>query len=77
MHVAAVAVYLAQSRLTLPDSMDWSLQGPSVCGISQARILEWVVIYTQLKKRAKTNLSFSDAFAEELMLLNCGIGEDS
>ena len=31
----------------------------------------------QLKKWAKTNLSFSDVFTEELMLLNSGVGEDS
>ena len=51
--------------------------GSSVHGISWARILEWVATYMQLKKWAKTNLSFSDAFAEELMLLNCSVGEDS
>ena len=31
--------------LTHCDPMDCSLQGPSVHGISQARILEWVAIY--------------------------------
>ena len=34
----------AQSCLTLLDSMDWSLPGPSVHGIFQARVLEWVAI---------------------------------
>ena len=29
----------------------------------------------QLKKWAKTNLSFSDTLAEELMLLNCGVAK--
>ena len=32
----------AQSCLTLCDPMDCSLPGSSVCGILQARILEWV-----------------------------------
>ena len=77
MYVVVVAVYLAQSRLILCDPVDCSLPGSSVHGISWARILEWVATYMQLKKWAKTNLSFSDAFAEELMLLNCGVGEDS
>ena len=33
-----------QSCLTLCDPVDCSLPGPSVHGISQARILEWVVV---------------------------------
>ena len=39
MHATAL-----QSCLTLYDSMDYSLPGSSVHGISQARILEWVTI---------------------------------
>ena len=35
---------VAQSRLTLGDSVDCSPPGPSVHGISQARMLEWVSI---------------------------------
>ena len=35
---------VAQSCPTLRDSTDSSLPGSSVCGISQARILEWVAI---------------------------------
>ena len=35
---------VAQSCPTLRDSMDCSLPGSSVCGIFQARILEWVAI---------------------------------
>ena len=35
---------VAQSRLTLCDSMDCSPPGSSVYGILQARILEWVAI---------------------------------
>ena len=37
-------VLVTQSCLTLCDSMDCSLTGSSVCGIIQARILEWVTI---------------------------------
>ena len=33
-----------QSRSTVCDPMDWNLPGPSVHGILQARILEWVAI---------------------------------
>jgi len=39
-----VKVLVAQLCLTLWDPMDCSLPGSSVCGILQARILEWVVI---------------------------------
>ena len=35
---------VAQSCLTLCDPMDYSLQGSSVHGILQARVLEWVAI---------------------------------
>ena len=35
---------VAKSYLTLCEPKDYSLQGSSVLGISQARILEWVVI---------------------------------
>ena len=37
-------VLVTQSCLTLCDHMDYSLPGPSVHGILQARILEWVAI---------------------------------
>ena len=39
-----VKVLVAQSSLTLWNPMDCSPPGPSVHGISQARILEWVAI---------------------------------
>ena len=40
------ACSIAQSCLTLCHPMNCSLPGASVHGISQARILEWVVIYS-------------------------------
>ena len=58
---------VSQSRPTPSDPMDCSLPGSSVHGIFQARVLEWVA--TAFSKRKVTT--------EELMLLNCGIGEDS
>ena len=39
-----VCVLVVQSYLTLCDPMDCSPPGSSVCGILQARILEWVAI---------------------------------
>ena len=39
-----VCVLLAQSCPTLCDPMDCSPPGSFVCGILQARILEWVAI---------------------------------
>ena len=35
---------VAQSCLTLSDSMDYSLPGPSIHGIFQARVLKWGAI---------------------------------
>ena len=35
---------VAQPCLTLSDSMDYSLPGPSIHGIFQARVLEWGAI---------------------------------
>ena len=35
---------VAQLCPTLSDPMDWSLPGSSVCGIFQARVLEWGAI---------------------------------
>ena len=37
-------VLIAQSCLTLHDSMDYSHPGSSVHGTPQARVLEWVAI---------------------------------
>ena len=39
-----VKVLFAQSCLTLCNPMDCSPPGSSVCGILQARILEWVAV---------------------------------
>ena len=64
---AAAAAKSLQSCLTLCDPIDGSPPSSSVPGILQARILEWVAI-----SFSKTRLS-----TEELMLLNCGVGEDS
>ena len=52
---------------TLNDPMDCSLPGSSIHGIFQARVLEWGAIAFSGRKLS----------AEELMLLNCGVGEDS
>ena len=35
---------VAQSCPTLSDPMDYSLPGSSICGIFQARVLEWGAI---------------------------------
>ena len=42
--VCAVCVLAVQLCLTLCDPMDYSPPGPSVHGILQARILEWVAM---------------------------------
>ena len=51
---------VTQSCPTLRDPMDCSLPSSSVCGIFQARVLEWVAI------------AFSEAFSS---CINCGRGE--
>ena len=58
---------VAQSRPTLSDPMDSSPPGSSIHGIFQARVLEWGAIAF-----CRRNLS-----TEELMLLHCGVEEDS
>ena len=54
---------VAQSCPTLSDPKDCSLPGSSAHGMFLARVLEWGAI------------AFSST--EELILLNCGVGEDS
>ena len=58
---------VSQSCLTLSDPMDFSLPVSSIHGIFQARVLEWGAIAFSKRKLS----------AKELMLLNCGVGEDS
>ena len=64
---AAAAAKSLQLCPTLSGPMDCSPPGSSVHGIFQARILEWVAIAFSERKLS----------TEELMLLNCGIREDS
>ena len=52
---------VAQSSPTLCDPMDCSLPGSSVCGIFQARVLEWVAISFSRRSsqpRDQTQVSF-------------------
>ena len=58
---------VAQSCPTLSDPMDCSPPGSFVYGIFQARVLEWGAIAFSERKLS----------TEELMILNCGVGEDS
>ena len=60
----AAAAKSLQSCPTLCDPIDGRPPGSPIPGILKARTLEWVAI------------SFSNK-EEELMLLNCGVGEDS
>ena len=62
---------VAQSCLTLCDAMDCILPGSSLHGILQARILEWVAIF-HVRFGPKRRLS-----TKELIILNCGAGENS
>ena len=62
---------VTQLCLTLSNPMDCSLPGSSIHGIFQARVLEWGAIAFSEKKELMKSID-----AEELMLLNCGVGED-
>ena len=78
-------LHLLQSCLTLCDPMYHSLPGYSVHGILQTRILEWVAVLSS-QPRDQTLISYISCIegrflrtrlsTEELMLLNCGVGED-
>ena len=63
MHEVKSEREVAQSCPTLSDPMDCSLPGSSICGIFQARVLEWgaiALMYTlsQFKKKFKQYCSF-------------------
>ena len=64
---AAAAAKSLQLCPTVNDPMDCSPPGSSIHGIFQTRVLEWVAIAFSERKLS----------TKELMLLNCGIGEDS
>ena len=55
---------VAQVCLTLSDPMDCSLPGSSICGIFQARVLEWgaiafsVTMIQVIKKKKKKTVDF-------------------
>ena len=58
--VKELAVLVAQSCPTLCDPMDYSLSGPSVLEILQARILEWVAFsFSGKRTKAAFILSLS------------------
>ena len=57
-----LCVLVTQLCQTLCDPMDWRLPGSSVCGILQARILEWVAIYFSRgssQPRDRTKVSYT------------------
>ena len=60
-HVALIVCVCAQSCSTLSDPMDWSPPDSSGCGISQARIRDWVAISSSSR--------FSDTGMEPRLLL--------
>ena len=67
---------VAQSCPTLSDPMVCSLQGSSIHGIFQARVLEWVAI-ASLKEGWKKKKKERRLSTKEMMHLNCGAGENS
>ena len=58
-----VKVLAPQSCQTLYDSMDYSLPDPSVHGILQARVLEWLVIPYSIIKIWRLTAGFSFFFS--------------
>ena len=59
--IPSVCVFIvAQSNLTLCDPMDCSPLGSSVCGILQARILEWVaMLFSRESSRTRDRIRVS------------------
>ena len=59
---------VAQSYPTLSDPMDCSLQGSSIIGFFQARVLEWGAYYFKKKKKAshQTKQGFYQKMCSEL-----------
>ena len=71
-------VKVAQSRLTLCDPMDCSPPGPSVHGILQARILEWVAVPFSRESSQPRNWTQVSSIAGEFFTIwatrNTGVG---
>ena len=72
-----MCMLVAQSCLILCDPMNCSPPGSYVHGILQAGILEWVAIAFSKGSSRPRDWTQVSCIAEELMLLNCGVGEDS
>ena len=68
---------VTQSCLTLCDPMDCSMPGSSICGISQARLLEWVAIsYSGRSSRPRDQCHVSCiSWIGRLMLDHCATWE--
>ena len=66
-------VEVAQLCLTLCNLMDCSLQGSSVHGILQARILEWVAVPFSRNNRKESEYTYIklNHFATHLKLTHC------
>ena len=63
---------VAELCLTLCDPMDCGLPGSSVCGISQARILEWVAALSfkgSSQTRAWTSISYISCISRQVFFL--------
>ena len=62
---------VTKSCLTICDLMDCTVPGFSVCGIPQARILEWVVIYfSRASSRHRDQIFISCIAGRFFLLLN-------
>ena len=70
MHIMKVKVFITQSCLTLCDPLDCSPPGSSVCGILQARILEWVAVLQGIFPTKESKLSFASCALQADSLLS-------
>ena len=68
MHEVKSEREVAQSCLTLSDPMDCSLPGSSVCGIFQARVLEWVAIAFSIYVDDTTLMAESEEELKSLLI---------
>ena len=57
---------VAHPCLTPSDPMDWSPPGPSIHGIFQARVLEWVAIAFSIMEMVNIKIRLIIFFASEI-----------
>ena len=77
MPILCAHAQLLQSSPIVCDPMDCSPSGSSVCGISQARILEWVAMPSSggsSRLRDLTHISYVSCISRQVLYHQCYLG---